>query len=64
MLGNQQQAWINETWPVQAEAIATVVMTPSKISTLVENEMRVKTKVSVHALECISHSHFRVFDLK
>lgn len=38
-----QQAWINETWAVQAEAMTTVVMTP-KISTLVENEMRVKKK--------------------
>jgi hypothetical protein len=62
LLVNQQQAWINETWAVQAEAMITVVMTPSKISTLAENEMRVKTKVSVYAAECILHNHFKVFD--
>ena len=62
LLVNQQQAWINETWAMQAEAMITVVMTPSKISTLAENEMRVKTKVSVYAAECILHNQFKVFD--
>ena len=57
LLVNQQQAWINETWAVQA-----VVMTASKISTQAENEMRVKTKVSVYAAERILHNHFKVFD--
>lgn len=58
-----QQAWINETWAVQAEAMTTVVMTP-KISTLVENEMRVKKKrkVIVYAAECILWNYFKVFD--
>lgn len=58
LLVNQQQAWINETWAVQAEAMTTVVMTLSKISTQAENEMRVKTKVSVYAAERILHNHF------
>lgn len=59
MLVNQQQTWINYTLEVQAEVMATVAMTPSKCSPLVDNEMRVKTEVSIYAAG-ILWNHFQV----
>lgn len=60
MLVNQQQTWINYTLEVQAEVMATVAMTPSQCSTLVDNEMQVKTKGSIDAAG-ILWNHFKVF---
>lgn len=59
MLVNQQQTWINYTLEVQAEVMATVAMTPSQCSTLVDNEMQVKTKGSIDVAG-ILWNHFKV----